>query len=137
MRLTYSHKSIDNTSICGTTCLENLLKTHQRTQDSYRERKPSQNWVGRKKEEKKKKRTEETKQVRTYVLCPWERAGKRGKTNKQTKLCTLRSHPHQWGDWLRQKLWSIGGEHSNRTKAVDKETVLYKWSVSSPCTSQP
>ena len=54
MRLTYSHKYIENESTCGTIHTENLLNADKRPQDSDRARKTSQNRVGQKKEEKKR-----------------------------------------------------------------------------------
>ena len=36
-----------------------------------------------------------------------------------------------------EELWSIGKKHSNLCKAIEMEMVLYKWSVSLLCTSQP
>ena len=121
VRLTYSHRSIKNTFICGTTFPENLLKADQRTQDSNRERKSSQNWIGQKKE---KNRTEKRSNwVRTHALHPWEGAGKGGKT----KLCTQRNPLHTSEETSSEKgLWSIGGEHRNHTNAVEMEMVLYK-----------
>lgn len=41
--LTYSHKIIENPSMCGTICTENLLNADKRPQDSERARKTSQN----------------------------------------------------------------------------------------------
>ena len=43
--------------------------------------------------------------------------------NKQTKLHTLRSPPTPVRRPVQtEELWSIGGEHSNQTKAVEMET---------------
>lgn len=66
-----------------------MLIADKRTQNSDRERKTALNWSGEKKEEKG-----ETKQASTFNP---GREIEKEKQNK-TKLCTLRSPPHQRGD---------------------------------------
>lgn len=75
MRLTYTHKFTENPSICGTICTDNLLNADKRSQDSYRERKTSQNWVKQKKEEKKMRREKEKQRRSEPVLLEgnWKR----------------------------------------------------------------
>ena len=98
VRLTYSHRSIKNTFICGTTFPEDLLKADQRTQDSNRERKSSQNWIGQKKE---KNRTEKRNNV-GQDPCPAPLGGSwKGRKNKT--LHPAKSPAHQQGDQLRER----------------------------------
>ena len=61
IRLIYSHKYIENTTICGTLCTENLQKTEKRPQDYDRTIKTSQNQIGHKKEERSRTREKEAK----------------------------------------------------------------------------
>ena len=99
MRLTYSYKYIENTSICGTICTENLLKADKRPQNSDRARKTTK--LGRtKKGRKNKDRKGEMKWVRT---CLPRRELERGKT------------PTHWGvppvrpARTDEDFWNIGG----------------------------
>lgn len=91
MKLTCSHKFIENPSICGTIWPENLLNADKRTQDSDRERDTSQNRVGQKKEGKKKERKGETKQIRTCAPGK-ELVKEKKKTKKQPTLHPGKSH---------------------------------------------
>ena len=86
MKLTYSHKVTENPSKCGTICPQNLLSANKRTQDSNRERKNSQNWVGQKKKGKRKERKGETKQVRT---CTPGREMEKEKKKKNSEVGVL------------------------------------------------
>ena len=53
MKLTYSHKHIENASTCGKICTENLLKSVKTPRDSDKARKSSWNWVAQMKKDRK------------------------------------------------------------------------------------
>ena len=116
VRLIYSHKYVENTTICRTNCRENLWKTDKRPQDYDRTRKTLQNQIGYKKEERRKREKEAKEKTRQDLLSQ-EGAGKRNSS------CTLGSFPtsdkisQKWRGNSRQMVWSI------------KETVFHKWSV--------
>ena len=63
MRLTYSHKYIENKTMCGIIHTENLQKTDKRPQDYDRTRKTLQNQIGHKKEERRREKEEKVNEM--------------------------------------------------------------------------
>ena len=89
--------------------------------------------LGEKKERRgKKERKGETKYVRTCT------SGRELEKEKEKKTYPGKSPtPGRRPADTEEELWGIGGEHRILYKAVKMEIVLYKWSLSPPCTSQP
>ena len=69
VKLTYFYKYIENPFICGIIYPDNLLNADRRPQNSERERKSPQNWVGQKKEEKRRNKVGQD-------MCPWQGVGR-------------------------------------------------------------
>ena len=113
MRLTYSHKYIENTTTCRITHTENLWKADKRLQDYDAARKAGQNNIG----QKKRRRGKEGKGNKMGPALPggrWE----------EEQLLHPGSFPHRRRDQLKVEEELEG----NGAKQFKKETSLHKCS---------
>ena len=92
-----------NTSTCGTTPTEHLLNAGRRPQTSQKARNSPCTWVGQKKTKKQRQKNRDG-------TCP------SGRELWRRKSFHILGSPFTGGDggWQGGKLWSHGGEHSNR-----------------------